>query len=359
MSGPLATEGQAGRTWLGWPSRGALFAELVVYAGVAVWLMRQYSVEVNAFDRAGIRLQTHELVAGGEAMDPYRYRLLVPLALDLLQQSGAVPSGAVWLDRAYFLFFGGCFAGLFLATRVMLTTYGWRPTESLVGPLLLAALMPMAFRYHDFQPWTWPEALSIALVVIVLLKRANLAWVIGIVALASLNRETALVLTAIPIAMALSRPRGSRLDHYLVKAAVGSFIVWSAIRLVLVFGVPGPASGRVIDLSEILRRNTNPESIFALAFTVALFVLPVLVPAIVGVVQGAVPGTALWIAAVTAPLFLGGYLVFALWIEVRVLVPAVVVLLPLVLAAFTRPTGGEHHGAKRGVSSGPEPLSHP
>jgi len=355
-----AQVGGRSRTWLGWSPAGALVAELTVYAVISVLLIQEYSAAVNAFDRSAVRLQTHEQIVNGTALDPYRFRVLLPVFTHALQAVGLVPDDPAWLDRAYFLIFGACFFALLLSCRLMLTAYGWRPSVSLAGPLILAALLPVSFRYHDFQPWSWPEALSVALLVTVLLRRRSIAWVAVIVSLASLNRETAVVLCMVPIALIVSQPRGARRDRYLITAAVVSTAIWLITRMVLVLWAPGAAPGRVIELEELWRRNLNPESVFQLGFTVLAFVAVPVIASIIGVVSGRAPRRAIWVALFTVPWFIGGYVVFALWIEVRVLVPALIVALPLVVAAFEAPRGGRlYRPDALGVSNDPEALNQP
>ena len=77
-------------------------------------------------------------------------------------------------------------------------------------------------------------------------------------------------------------------------------------------------------------------------FLVVLFVGPLVFAAIIGVSNRTVPPQALWIAAATVPVYFAGWLVFALWGEVRVLLPILIVAMPLVLAAFSEPLSKQH-----------------
>ena len=310
---------------------------------MALILVQRYSRDINSFDPSAIRLLTHQQIVSGEAVDPYRFRVLVPEAMQWIWVSGPFANEPVWLDRLYFVFFGGCFVAMFLLIRIMLTQLGWSPGESLVGPLLLATVLPVAFANHDFQPWSWLEALLVPFVYILALRRSPL-WIFLLVAfVATFNRETAVALALIPFALSIQNWHDSKIRFYYLSGTAAIVVIWALVRLTLLTIWPGPASQRAISIEQIWERNLNVSGTISLQwggwvttlFTISVFAGGILVAALVGVKSKKCPVEALWIAAFTLPPLIAAWLVFAIWIEVRVLLPVLIIALPLALSAFT------------------------
>ena len=300
-------------------------AEIALILGLAATLLFQYlpllaqASPDNLYRPGGMV----EHIATGHGEDPYRGRLLVPAALwGLSRLTG------LGLEGLHVAYFGVVFAVILVATRWMLTAFGFARGWAIGGAVLIAALLPTALRNHYYQPWSWAEAAFYAIAVILVLRRSS-AWVfVVLVGLATLNRETALFLPLFPVAAAVARrPEPSR--PYWVMAGWGAFVAIT-IRLVLMFVWPGPAELRAIGLDEVLARNLGTLGLAGR--NVALLVGAVGVCAVMGWRRAS--REARWFAVFgVVPLF-AIYAVFALWYEVRVLVPAVILLMPLAVGGF-------------------------
>jgi len=68
----------------------------------------------------------------------------------------------------------------------------------------------------------------------------------------------------------------------------------------------------------------------------------IFITTLLGLLRGKAPRESLWIAAFTVPPLLAVWLYFALWWEVRVLLPVVILLLPISLSALFGPTSKHH-----------------
>lgn len=89
---------------------------------------------------------------------------------------------------------------------------------------------------------------------------------------------------------------------------------------------------RAIGLDEVFARNLS--SLGLTARNVLLLLGAVGVCAAIAVVRRQASREALWIALLGALPLLGIYAVFAVWVEVRVLVPVLVLILPVALSSL-------------------------
>jgi hypothetical protein len=321
-------------------------AEIAIYVAIAAVLIQRYSWEVNSFDPTAIRISTHFSIIDGTAVDPYRFRILIPEIVSGILSVLRLDQSAETLDRTYFIFIGLCFVITMLLLRLLLTKLGWSRGASLSGPILVAALLPVSFTNHDFQPWTWLEGATILGLFLALISRANLMWIGSISVIAALNRETAIALACIPLALMIANRTGGRLfQDYFFRALLAVVFPWITVRLLLLYAWPGPATSRAISLDEIWQRNTNFSGDLSLQWggwlstvvSVGLFLGPILIAALVGVLNRTVPRDAMYVAIISVPVYLAGWIVFAIWSEVRVLFPVLLLLMPLAVAAFGSP----------------------
>ena len=129
----------------------------------------------------------HGAIADGTAESPYRYRILVPWLAE-------TASRVIGLERAYLLFYFVVFPLALCSLVRLLRT--WYPTSvALMGTLVVAAVLPLSFRDHYFQPATWLE-LVLMIWALQLLARpvVDLRWYAIVSVVAVLNRETGVLL---------------------------------------------------------------------------------------------------------------------------------------------------------------------
>lgn len=154
-------------------------------------------------------------VVGGTADAPERYRVLVPFTLNWIANATGAPISVVWHVTRLALFFAA-----YLIFYIYLRNW-FNPTASLLGTALVAATLPLTFT----NSWAHPDhvaelALFTAGCAAIAAKRSGLVAII--LALAALNRETALFLVPLYLlAQPFSRAR------VLVTALLA--FEWSAI----------------------------------------------------------------------------------------------------------------------------------
>ena len=192
----------------------------------------------------------------------------------------------------------------------------------------------MALRDHYFQPWSILEAgLFAAGLLCVRDRRYRLLALV--VALASLNRETAIFIPlALFFAVAGSKgedgagfPGGGKA----LLLFVGYVAIWAAaffgMRTLL-----GDAP-RVVTVEELLARNTISPAIFRTAVHLALIFGAFWIFAVAGFRRAPefVKRTTL-----IAPLYLAAVALWGVWYEVRLLMPLYAIVIPLGLSSLYR-----------------------
>jgi hypothetical protein len=215
----------------------------------------------------------------------------------------------------------------------MLTCSGYQREVAIAGALFLGALLPIALREHGYQAWSWFEAITFPIAVILSLRYRSVSLFAILIVLASLNRETSLFLPLIPLAVAVSN-WGGRDRNKLIAMSVVGFSIAIVIRLFLMFVWPGPTNEREISIEMVRESNSIPE-LASLARSNVLTLLGALVVcAVIAVLLKNVKRENMLIAILTIPPLLTIYLYYALLWEVRVLLPVAILILPISLGAL-------------------------
>jgi hypothetical protein len=317
---------------------------VILFLNVAFALTYDYVARLKAFDGANGRWLLHDEIVARQAQDPYRYRVLVPGGVEVLQKLGLASDDGAGLDRLYGLYFLLSLFAILLATRWLLGSLGFDRGHALAGALLVGALLPISLRDHGFQPWSWLEAVTVVLAMALTL-RAPRPWLfVALMVVATLNRETSVFLPALAVAAALVHRREPRLRNRWLLTAVLGYAAWGVTRG-FVYLVVGRADSRAISVEEIFAMNTGPGAARRTAEVFLLLLAGVLLCAVLAAVTRRLSPWMFWTALVGVPQYLAGWLVFAVWWEVRVLVPALLLLVPAALAAMVPRGGGAPSGA--------------
>jgi hypothetical protein len=192
-----------------WPPAPALvlLAIVSVASGFVDLRMRQYPL--RAYDEFIPR------VVDGTADAPERYRVLVPFTVYGIVQSTGIPIPIVWHATRLALFF----AAYIIFYAYLRTWFGHTP--SLLGTALVAATLPLTFT----NSWAHPDhvaELALFTAGCAAIAAHRVGWLAAILALATVNRETAVFL--IPLYVLTGQRIRSRLG---VAAALA--LEWSAI----------------------------------------------------------------------------------------------------------------------------------
>jgi hypothetical protein len=268
------------------------------------------------------RMALHQQIIARTAPAPNRYRVLVPAVTEIAVRplSRLLP-----LPRAFVLVYAAYTAValvLLLGTLFVYCRCWFSAERALVGVLFVAATMPVAFANHYFQPWSLLEPSLFALG-LWLLVRGRLAAFALLVAVASLNRETAVYL---PLAYLLTvgRPRGHDIAVFL-----GLLAVWAAVFLGLRYELGGAPTD--ITVAEVWRANTTAKALLHTVVNVGSLVGALSLLAAWGLPRA--PTFACRVAWLV-PLYLAALVPFALWWEVRLWWSLYPILLPLALSCF-------------------------
>lgn len=297
---------------------------LLVYLGISLMVVTVHAWNVNyAEPESRWREGRHRAVVEGTGKAPYVYRVLVPVTADLARKvfglddpdEREIPYLAL---RFLFVFGALVFFHAFLAALLGAT---W----ALAGTLLLAALHPASFYFYWFQPasaldlWIWIVAAWWSL------GPGSGWWLLPLVGLGALNRETVVFVPAIHLALRFGREP----VRPLLLRTLSMGAVWVAIFLGLRWVLIGPRE-RVVGVAEVVQGNLdNPHWFgFWLCLFGGLWILPV-------IGWRDLPGEIRRLSLVMLP-YLGLVAVYGRARELRLLLPLALFLIPAGLFVLKR-----------------------
>jgi hypothetical protein len=284
------------------------------------------------------RLELHGEIVGGTAPSPYRYRVLVPLAGEGMTRALSFVLSAKHAFLLSYLIYDLLAIFLLLWTLFLWLRNWFSAEQALTGALFVAGTIPIALQDHYFQPWSILEVgLFTASLLAIRGKRHILLAVL--VALATLNRETAVFIPVVYLLMtvdSVDSPRtGGGFDWKPVLRAGALLIVWA----VLYFGirlVQGSAP-HTTTVADLFARNITAGGLSFAAVNVILFLGGFWIFAVLGFRHA--PRIIRRIAWLI-PLYLITILVWGVWKEVRLLMPLYPILVPMGLSfVFRRDIG--------------------
>jgi hypothetical protein len=308
-----------------------------ILALIAAGIALQYTLLIGR-PLVELAMRAHGEIIDGTAPSPYRYRVLVPFTMDaLLRVLPGIPARLAFL---------GAYAGYAAAAVAfsLIALHAWarrwsRPWPALAAILLVAAIWPVAMRNHFFQPWSLIEPGLVALGLLWILDRRDAALV-PLVALATLNRETGIYLGALYLAIRWNERPWART---LLLVAVWAFVFFG---LRLVRGeAPHPFSPEFH-----WRGNLAPGGLARAATNLPLLLGPLVPPAVLG--YHLAPAPLRRALLVVIPQVVAAW-IFAYWFEVRLLLPAVTIALPLVALGLERLVEGRPRAAGAGPPAAP------
>jgi hypothetical protein len=293
---------------------------------LALTLGGLYFIAIDLQDPRFIFGQQQNVIAN-QAGSPYRYRVLVPVLLELGTHAFA-PIGPpqTAFESASLVY--DCLG--FLAQLTILYALFrqfFSANQSLIGVAFTSGLTVMTLSYFQYQPWSILEVALFALGFL-LAYRGRWTWVGVVVVFASLNRETGAFL---PLALFLRSferlwpPKITwRRETYLAFAyLVLSTVIFAALRLVR--GSADP----VDQLGDVLTRNLQRNNLIAAVFAVPLVLGFGWIFAILG--RRTAPMFLQRVARVV-PFYLLAFAIWGWWREVRILTSLYPILVPLVLS---------------------------
>lgn len=306
------------------------WAVYLILASAAVVLAYAYYY-ITAKPYYDTRLELHQRIITAQAPSPYQYRVLIPFigeGLIRFFELFLAPRYAFSLTYAL-LDVGGIFL---LLSEVFLSLASWfRREYALFGSLFCAAVLPVTFFEHFFQPWSFWEA-AIYISGLWLIWQNKRAWLAVCVLLAALNRETGLLVIAAFFLSSVTF-KSLKAQGALNWRDIKWTILYLGIWAVVFFGLRliRPASSEVETLAQIFQHNTKPVFLAKAVLNWLLFAGIFWLLAVRGWRHAPFM---LRRAALVLPFHLVLILVFAYWSEVRVLMPHYATLIGLGFSSF-------------------------
>jgi hypothetical protein len=176
------------------------------------------------------QMNWQRVIVTGQGPYPDQYRVLTYFLADALMRAGMTFAAAHVALRFVFTT-----AGLFLFHRYV---RAWvQPPYALLGLFMAATVLPFTFLFYSMQP-TDPLNFLVFVAAFVALERERDAWLLPLVLVGTLNRETALLL---PVLYALVRAGRVPLARWLpmaAGAALAGALVYVALRMIYGFKPP-------------------------------------------------------------------------------------------------------------------------
>jgi hypothetical protein len=302
---------------------------VALYLGLALLLVQLHGEWINAGPKAGSRANRHEQIISGQGEAPWVYRAVVPWAAELV--AGAVELTGYPERRSVelaYLFWRWVFTfGLFLLFHRYLGH--WVPPPwPLLGTLLLAGLHGPSYAHYWFQPASSLDLMLWALAAVLSLE-ARWVWLLPVVLLGSLNRETAVFIVLIHGALCWGRVPLRSLLGRMVALGLCWALPFALLRLWI--GSAGWAHGS--NPLGMLAANFGHGGwlFYALCFWGVLWLLPLLR-------WRSLPARLKALLLVMIP-YLVLQLLFGRIREVRLLLPMALAFVPVLLLALREREG--------------------
>ncbi|WP_298003338.1 MULTISPECIES: hypothetical protein [Anaerolinea] len=311
-------------------SRSFTFAVGCVLFSLALTLAYVYffNIEKPALE---MRLALHRQILEGSAPSPYQYRVLVPFLAEAIFRVERLFFSDWRAFALSYIVLNGLALFFWLWAGFALLRVWFRREYALIGTLFVAAVMPLTFYDHYFQPWSFWEALFYTLALL-LMAQGRRGWLGLVVLLASLNRETGVLILP---AFALTAVAGQRL--FSLRGWHWKHVGWLVLYALLWGGVflglrwLRPATAHVETLAQIWQFNIQPAHLFRAAVNWILFLGGFWLLAGVGYRRAPkFLQRAAWVLVFHLPLIV----VWGYWQEVRMLLPYAFSFVGLGLAAF-------------------------
>jgi len=309
-------------------NRWIIFAMLFSVAAVLAHHYH-YQEGIPNLDR---RIEFHNHILNNTASSPFRYRLLVPAATNILIQ---ILGGFTNYRNAFligYLIFEFC-AIFALLSLIFIFLEKWFPSEyALIGTLFVAGTMSIALRDHYFQPWSFLEPCLFTLGLLLIYRKMYFSLCV-VIALGAFNRATAVF---IPLAFLFTNidlvgmVRGkAKLDKKIIFLCIIYFAVWGIIFGGLRYSLGSTAPAHTV--RELWIFNTKLGALVKAGINNILFLGFFWIFAILGFRYAPV-----FIRRVTfiLPFYLFVILIYGVWFEVRLLMPLYPILVSLGLSYF-------------------------
>ncbi|MEL6345462.1 MAG: hypothetical protein AAFV53_20305 [Myxococcota bacterium] len=289
----------------------------IIYGLLTVLLMQFHGYQINFGEWYDQREQRHSRLVNNEGDTPWAFRIIVPMAAEQMRNELAASdllTRAQAREFSYLLLRFGFTVGFLLLFHIYLTRWV-SPAWAMVGGMWMIALQGLSYINYWYQPASALDLLLWLAAVELTLRRQD-RWLIPLLIVGTLNRETAIFMIALHA--------GARYgDEPLADLASRCQVLvgfWAAVYLGLRTYIHpvGTANRPVI---KHIQDNLNGEWLgYAFFFVSPMMVMPTLSPRKVPAV--------LWRIALALVPYLLLVLVFGRVREVRLLLPLAIPFIP-------------------------------
>lgn len=311
------------------PKRGAV---LLVWCCAAVSFFLVFD---EVYPNAGKLKEVHESILSHTAESPLAYRLLTPYSIQAITDLAGrfVHLGSKGFP-AFIGYVGYAAAAISFSLVALYCLYARLFDWPKVAIGMAVTTVGLITAMQDvIQPWSWMEPGLYALGMLFILDRRKVAFGL-LVAVATLNRETAIYLVALYLAARWPTLRKS-FRPWIAAAVYG--LIWAATYGWIRYWV-GPRP-RGFTLSRVMSMDLNSMSFFLTVTKLFLLLGPLWFYLLPG--WRAARVDAVKYGALVFPLFLIAAAPFSVWNETRLLTPFYCVLVPLALygiSDWTKPS---------------------
>jgi hypothetical protein len=263
----------------------------------------------------------------GNAGSPYRYRVLVPVLLEMGMRALAFVSSPQQAFQAASLAYECIGLSLQLLAMYALLRQFFTPIHVLIGITFSAGMTVLTLAYFTYQPWSILEVAFFALGFL-LFYRGHWGWLTLVVVLASLNRETGVFLPLAVFLASVHDLRTFRIASVRRESVLAFGLVVLSTAIFLGLRLVRGSAEPVDQLPDVIRRNLERNNLIAAAMGVPLLLGFGWIYAMLA--WRSAPPFLRRIARVV-PFYLAAFAIWGWWREVRILTSLYPVLVPLVL----------------------------
>lgn len=278
-----------------------------------------------------LRVELHQKIINGIAESPYKYRILVPFILEgFIKVFSSFLSLKVSFIFSYSLFESVLFFIFFKVLFDYLRLW-FNKEQALLGILFVAFTMPITFKDHYFQPWSYIEPIFYILALKYLYEKKYLYFLV-ILILASLNRETSVFLVLLYLFTNPEIIYPIKFSHIMkAKSALKNFVLILALWLIIFYGIRYIRGGSqyVQNLIQIWFQNASLSNLWKMILQIVLFLGIFWYFAVKGY---RFSNEFIKRATMILPFYILFILIFGIWREVRLLMPLYPILIPMGLS---------------------------
>ena len=273
----------------------------------------------------------HMQIIQGNAPSPYQYRVLIPFIADTFTHLFELILPMQYSFTLAYIILNVIAISLLLMSAYALLSCWYHWQYALIGTLFISSVVTLTYFEHYYQPWSFWEAAFYTLA-LYLMVNGQKGWLILVVTLAVLNRETGILILPAFFFTSVVGESMNRLDDY-HKPELFWFLLYGIIGVVILLAVHllRPADRSLETVTQIFANNIAISNLAKALLNWGLFLGIFWVFAIYGYPKAPIFfRRTILVFIIHIPLIL----IWGYWREVRMLIPHYIALIGLGLAVL-------------------------